>query len=247
MQLSGSSWDQGTLLTITASGAAFSAGDVGNAIVLQQYNASGVLTAEVTVSIVAYTSATVVQGYADQDVPAWAQGAILTWGKAVTTFSGMTQLENMAISVLADGEVVSSPNNPNMQGNIITVSSGGAFTLPQPALVVCAGLPYISQIQTLPIENAQGETLTNKMQMINEVTVMFFYARGGFYGEDLQHLLEWDQRNNEPLSSPVLLYTGPFRIPISSNWEITGQIAVAQYDPLPMGVSAITPTGFTGR
>ena len=245
----GPPWTTITTLTVTASGAAntpFVVGDIGNAVVLQRYNASNVLIDQVTILITGYTSSTVVTGTPDKTVPTWAQVAVTTYGKAVRSFTGLTQLPSTAIAVLADGNVVASPNNPAYPTPVVTDGSGN-FTLPVNALVVCAGLPITAQLQTLPLENYQGETLTNKQQLINEVTGMFFYARGGFWGQDFNHLYQWNQRNNQPLSTPVALYTGPARIPIQGTWEITGQACLQQVDPLPMGLSAVTATGFTGR
>ena len=231
------SFAYGALQTVTASVPTFSAGWVGQAVVFQQYNAANVLIDQVIITVNTYSSTTVITGYPNKAVPAWAQVALTTWGHAVSSFTGATNLAGASVSVLADGNVVASPLNPAYTSPVV-VSGGGAFTLPVNALVVCVGLPYLAQLQTMPLENLQGETLTNKMQVVNEVTPMFYATRGGFWGMDFQHLFQWNQRNAEPLSSPVSLFTGPARIPIQATWEITGTACRAQLDPLPIGIEA---------
>ena len=84
----GGGWTQTDLLTVTCNQAQFSSSDAlgASAVVLQQYDASGQLVAEVTIPITTYLTAETVQGYPDQPVPAWAQGTnvIVTWGKAIS-------------------------------------------------------------------------------------------------------------------------------------------------------------------
>ena len=124
----------------------------------------------------------------------------------------------------------------------------GIINTAYPVLVLTVGLATNMQIETLPVENTQGETLTSKKIMINELTAMFYLARGGMYGQDFDHLNAWNQRllvTPAGLSTP--LYTGPAIISVQGSWEDTGQICIQHQDPIPFGISALTPTGFAGN
>jgi hypothetical protein len=131
-----------------------------------------------------------------------------------------------------------------------TVSLAGTFTTPTNYLVLTAGLPLTCQIQTLPWESGgRGSTLMDNNQLIIEMTAMFYNSRGGSYGQDFAHLFPWEQRGlaYENMSQPTSLFTGPGVIPIQGSWQSTGQVCIQQTDPLPLGISAITPSGFSAN
>ncbi len=249
MTLTGSGWTPTDNLTLTTSALGyFAAGDVGNAIVLQQIAdgstrddddvpiPAGTVTDQVTLSIIAQTSGTVVTVQPDKTVPAWAQALALTaWGRSVHTFAGIDHLNGQTLVGLGDGQVTPA----------ITVSGGG-FTTAQNYMVLTAGLPITADLQTLPVENTQGETIDNKNQLVTEVTATFYESRGGYYGQDVEHLFPLVQRATEPWGDPDYLLTGPRRIPVQGDWQTTGQVWIRQSDPLPMGISAIVPTGYVG-
>ncbi len=122
-------WTPNDVILLTASAASFTnPTDVGNAIVLQNladgttYDStgrlipSGTILAEITLTIITYLSTTTVNAVPQGTLPAWAQVALTTWGKAVRAFSGISHLNGQSISVLADGNVVASPlalNDPD--------------------------------------------------------------------------------------------------------------------------------------
>lgn len=249
-------WQPTDLSTLTSSTNRFAASDVTNknTVVISQIDpVTGLVTDRVTFSILVYISPTQVQGYPQRVVPAWAQSAVSTWGKAVTQFSGMSALAGQSISVLADGNVVASPLNTyaGPQSNQpayppIVVSNTGTFSLPQAALVVTAGLPVQMDIQTMPLENAQGETILNKHQQIKECTPVFYNSRDGLYGQDQYHLKAWHSPRGgaalPPTSTwgyPIAPYTGPARINIQGTSQITGQVWIRVVDPLPFAMSGI--------
>ncbi len=242
----GGGWTPQDDLTLVASVGYFAVGDVGNAIVLQQiadgttYDGdvripADTITDQVTLDIIAYTDTQTVTVQSDKDVPAWARVALATWGKAVHTFAGLGHLEDETVVGLGDGNV--------MPEAIVT---GGTITTADNYLRLTVGLQITADLETLPIENAQGETIQNKRVAVNELTAMFYQTRGGTYGQDFDHLQEWVQRQREAWSDPVGLFTGPVRIGVSGEWQTTGQLAVRQTDPLPIGLSAITVTAYIG-
>jgi hypothetical protein len=223
----GGGWTPTDNLTLTSSVGYFVAGDVGNMIVLQQI-VDGVVIDSVRLNIIGYTSPTVVTVQPGKDVPAWAQVALTTWGKGVHQFSGIDHLEGRTIGGLGDGNVIPQ-----------TVVSGGAFTTALNYVVLTVGLPIQADLETLPLENTQGETISNKKVVVIELTAILYDTRGGFYGQDFAHLQPLVQRAGEPWSDPTFLFTGPRRIPVQGSWQTTGQLAIRQTDPLPMGISAL--------
>lgn len=253
------SWTPNDLMTITATAAHFAASDVTNAnqVVLSQYSTvagqTNLVDSRIAFRITAYVSATQVQGYPLGAVPTWAQGlAVSTWGKAVTQFAGLTQLAGQAISVLADGCVAASPLNPAYP-TTVTVSGTGTFALPSAALVVTAGLPVQADLQIMPLENAQGETVFNKHQVVKEVTPIYASAIGGLYGQDSAHLNAAKQARGTVLpptfaygQPPALLY-GPLRVPIQGASQTTGQVWVRVVDPLPFALAGIITTTEVGN
>ncbi len=228
-------WTPQDNLTLTASAPFFVIGDIGNAIVLQRY-VDGEITARVTLDIIAYTSATVVTVQPDQTVPTWARVALNTWGKAVHHFTGMDHLDGLTIGGLGDGNVVPQ----------VTVTAG-AFTLNANYVVANVGLPITADLETLPIENTQGETIQNKKVAINETTPIFYSSRGGYYGQDFDTLKAIPARSTEPWNTPAYLKNGPERISVPGAWDKTGQICIRQSDPLPIGISGIISTGSVGN
>ncbi len=237
-------WSPTDTVMLTASVATFVLGDVGNQIVFQQIDDDGLVSDQVSFEIVSYTSTTVVVTQPLRDVPTWAQDtALTTWGKAVDEFSGIDHLEGESLSILADGNVIANPANAALP----TISvSGGEFALEEPALVVIAGLSLQMDVETLPLENSQGETIINKRVKLAECTPVFYNSRGGLYGQDADHLDSWKQPTTSPMGYPPSMVTGPYRVPLRGSPQRTGQIHVRLTDPVPWSISAIIATGEVG-
>lgn len=238
----GTGWTPTDTVTLTASSATFALADVGDVFVFQQIDsATGLVTDVVSFTIAAYTSTTVVTGVPQRTVPTWARTtALTTWGIARDTFTGIGHLEGQSLSILSDGNVAA---NPLDDAYPVIAVSGGAFTLPSPGLVVTAGLPLETTIETLPVENAVGETVANKHITVRETTPIFFNSRGGWYGQDEDHLNAWKQPKTSPMGYPVQPYSGPARIPIRGSPQLTGQIVVKNTDPCPFGFTAVVVSG----
>jgi hypothetical protein len=246
MTLSGGTlWTDGENLTLTASASFFTSGDVGNAIYLT--GSDGTL---VRFTIGTYSSATVVMGHTNRDVPVGMQSAAITeWTKAVDEVSGLWHLEGKEVSVFADGYVVASPKNPAYP--VLTVTNG-AITLDRPYGVIHVGLPYISDFETLNIDTPQGETVADKNKIVNEVTMFVEKSRGIWAGPQppsdddvnpLEGLTELKARNLEGYDDPVALKTDDVSIALESHWNSNGRVFVRQVDPLPLTILAIHPAG----
>jgi hypothetical protein len=230
-------------LTLTASSAFFSAGDIGNEI-----HITGADGSVLRCQIVAYTSTTVVTVKPHKTVPtALRTGSTTNWAKAVDQVSGLSHIEGEDVSIFGDAFVVASPNNSAY--TVKTVSSG-VVTLDKCYSVIHVGLPYMSDLETLDIDNPQGETLADKKKLVTSVTVYVEATRGIWAGhkppsdddvDPLEDLYEHKGRNDELMSEPTDLKTGQVEINTKSEWNSNGRTFIRQVDPIPLSVLAIMP------
>lgn len=239
----GSSWLYTETLTLTCSASFFKSTDIGNEIQLNDVNGN-----QIRFRITGYTSATIVTGHPNKTVPASLQGVAITlWTKAVQQLLGLRHLQGQMVSVLGDGFVVSSPNNPSIA--TITVSTDGKITLDRPYGVIQVGLPFVSDIETLDIDLPQGETLSDKVKIISKITAFVNRTRGFWAGNNpndptsLTGLDEFKARNAEGYDAPIELATDQIEINIQPAANKNGRVFIRQVDPVPMTVCAIAPAG----
>lgn len=249
MTLSGSGWTYDDTLTITASAAYFASTDVGNEI--HMYDSEGAM---IRFQLKAYTSTTVMTGKPTTTVPATLQAvAVTNWGKAVDDVYGAFHLEGKSVSVLGDGYVVGSPNNPAYPAYTVT---SGALSFPKCYTVIRVGLPFISDIQTLSIDSFSGETIADKRALVSEVTLQVEKTRGIFAGtrcpeDDITNsdddalfgLYEIKARQYEAYDVGVDTLKGKYDVNVESTWEGEAGVFLRQVDPLPMSVLSIMPKG----
>jgi hypothetical protein len=241
----GTTWAYDESLTLTSSASFFVAADVGNAIHL--YGTDGDI---IRCSITAYTSATVVTVKPHKTVPvAMRSVALNEWDRAVDEVVGLWHLEGETVSVFGDGYVVASPNNESYE--TVTVSNG-KITLDKPYGVIHIGLPITSDLETLDIDTADGETLTNKSKNVQAVTVYVESSRGLWAGskpptdddtDPLEGLREYKARSDEGYDEPIGLKTKPVQITIDGEWNDNGRVFLRQVDPVPLTILSVSPSG----
>lgn len=232
-------------VTLTASVSIFTTADIGH-----EFQITGTDGTLIRFSVTAYVSGTVVTGNPNKSIPFSMQGATLTtWTKAIKTFGGLFHLEGQLVSVLGDGFVVASPNNPGVTQ--LTVLNG-QVTLDRPYGIVHIGLPYTSDLETLDVDTAQSETLADKNKLVTQVDVFLANSRGGFFGNrpagtvdgsSLDKMVEIKVRNAEPYDSPVSLVTGKLKVNIAPNWNSNGRVLIRQVDPLPLNILGVAGAG----
>lgn len=231
MTLSGGvTWEYTEDLTMTSNQPIFSAGDVGNAVVL----ALGAL--RVSCEILAYTSPTIVTVQADKNVPVEFQNTpFLVWAYAADSFAGLHHLEGRLVNVLADG---------NVETPMVVVN--GTITLQRPYTVVHAGLPITADVETLDVEDESTAEVRARHKLIKSVDLLVESSRGIWAGPDANNLLELKQRDTEAWGAPTDLDTGLVEIDLNSTWNKPGRVFVRQQDPLPVNILAIIPYGSVG-
>ena len=155
--------------------------------------------------------------------------AITTYEVARNVISGISWLEGKVLNILADGAV-----HPER-----TVSSG-SITLERAASVVHLGLPYESDLNTLPMA-LQVEALgQGRVKNLNHVWLRVLESSGIFAGPSADKLVEAKQRTVEPYGTPPNLKTQEIKIMLTPTWQDNGQLFVRQTDPLPLTVVGLT-------
>lgn len=222
----GTNWDETETLTITASASFFSAGNVGSAIHFTDTTANIVYR----LNIVGYTSGTVVTAIPNRSLPSTYQNVVRTdWGLAAHLFTGLGHLEGKTVSVLADGLT-----------QVSKTVTDGSITLDRPAVVVHAGLPYTSDMETLEISNSQT-SIRDKKQLIKQVSLIVNGSTGIQAGTDFDHLMEYKARQFENYDQATFLQNKIVDINVPTIWQKAGLVCVRQDKPLPLEVLSVIP------
>jgi hypothetical protein len=220
----GTDWHYPNPLTLAANTSTFSPSDAGTVIILRGDDGEIV---RLTVSTYNTSqSLTVVPG---SIVPESLRGRPADrWGRARSTFSGLSHIEGKAVSILADGSV-----QPQ------AVVTGGSVSIQRPAMLVHVGLQFLSEFETLDLTLQNQPNFLSVQKRVNEVTVICEETRGLFVGPDADHLYENKQRNTENYNDPIKLLTGQAQITIDGRWEQPGRIFIRQSDPLPVSILGV--------
>ena len=224
----GTNYTKGESVTITANYNLFNAppsvDDVGDAIVL--VDGSNYYRC----NIVSTTSQTVATVKLDRDLPISLRNTALTnYEVARNVISGLTYLEGKTVSILADGAV-----HPER------VVSSGSITLERAGSVVHIGLPYASDLNTLPMALQVEAFGQGRVKNINHVWLRVLESSGIFAGPSADKLVEAKQRTTEPYGTPPNLKTEDIKIMLTPAWQDNGQLFVRQTDPLPLTVVGLT-------
>jgi hypothetical protein len=162
-------------------------------------------------------------------VPATLQNiTAASWTFARTYFTGATNLIGQTVSIFADGGI-----QPQA-----LVDQYGGITLPNASGVVHAGLPYVSQIQSMNL-NVQGqESIRDKSKSIRRVSLIVDQSSGFYVGPDFTtaNLIPTPIRQFEPYGSPPNLQTGIISVNIPSYPNDNGTVCIQQSDPVPLTV-----------
>jgi hypothetical protein len=150
-------------------------------------------------------------------------------GAPATVITGFDWLEGETVAILADGAE-----------QVQQVVTGGAITLEQEASVVHVGLPYNSDLQSLPLTLDLDGFGQGRTKNINKVSVRVSGSSALKAGPDFDHLRAYKQRTTELYGTPPSLQTGELEIELTPKWQAEGQIYIRQSSPLPITVVGIT-------
>lgn len=172
------------------------------------------------------------------------------WSSAQNTVKGLIHLAGKEVSVFADDQVLSSPNNPNLQVDTLVVDEDGKVELPDYYTYGYVGLPFVSEFETLDLEAADARTFTDTGKLINEVGMGIRRTRGGFFGQKDSNMSSMEElKTNEEQNAEITpdgTRSGYVSIKFPGDWEKTGRVLIRQVDPLPMTLLSVYPKGVKG-
>ncbi len=142
-----------------------------------------------------------------------------------TTITGLTHLNGKAVSVLADGVVISGKTPAN-----------GQITLTNAASVVQVGIAYNSDIETLNIDttNEAGSSQGKKIK-VSKGFLRVLNTRGLYIGPDSSNLF------SQGVGSSAALFSGDHPFLLGGGYTSGGRMFIRQSDPLPLTITGIMP------
>jgi len=199
--------------------------DVDDAIVIVHNNVNYRL------EIISITNAYTATVKLDIALPSALQNtAISTYEIAEKTLRGLTHLIGKTVNILSDGAVHAQR----------TVDSNGSIVLTRAGSFVHVGLPYTSDLQTLPLMLQAEAGGQGRVKNLNHAWLRVLESSGIFAGPSENKLTEAKTRTNAPYGSPPSLKTEDIKIMLTPTWADNGQIFIRQTDPLPLTVVGLT-------
>lgn len=174
---------------------------------------------------------------------------------ATDTVSGLDHLEGRDVAVYAFskvaggvgdgiGYVVANPLRADLA--VVTVASG-AITLPDAYLRIVVGLPFISDLETLDLDTAQGPTLKTQRTNVAKVGLQVLETRnvwaGGALPPDSTPTTDLDQFVLTGAADENALMTDFIEVNTKGQWNTNGRIALRSIDPTPMTILSAVPQG----
>lgn len=240
----GTTWGAGEAMTVTASTAVFTSGDVGNVLILHATDGT-----TIRLSITVYTSAMVVTATPSVAIPvALRSAAVSVWDKAVDMLGGLDHLEGKDVAILGDNHVVGSPHNARIE---IHTVSGGEVELGDFYTHVYVGLPYFSDLETLDIDKPSGSSLKASKMAVTSVGLLVEKSRALWVGgqppsddtvdplADLTEMPAPDESDYESLHNGFIEANSKL-----VHWNDNGRVFIRSVDPTPATVLAAIPAGF---
>ena len=169
----------------------------------------------------------------DRDYDLYADCGVITPTDASsgnTTVSGLWHLEGQTVQVFLDGAV--QPTE---------VVSNGRITLERSGALACVGLPYNTDIQTLPLALMQAEAggqgvTKNPSKVAIRVADTSILKVGPSFNKLIEvpaHLV------SDLYDSAPALKNQEFRSAVMPNWSSDGPVCIRQDQPLPMTVLSV--------
>jgi hypothetical protein len=154
-----------------------------------------------------------------------------TYTPVGTTVSGLEHLEGELVTVLADGMIVAG----------LTVA-GGEIELPRTASSAQVGMAYVSNMNTLPIENAalQDGTSMGRVKTLSQIVAKFTDTYGGKGGPDEDHLDEFIWNEDLVYGEAPVQFSGEKELSFGPGHNTDKRVYIRQDLPFPMTTNALT-------
>jgi hypothetical protein len=197
-----------------------------------------------------YVSATQIQVLLKDPCPLGLQGmATATWTFARTTFTGATQLANASVVALVDANVIGISSNASVPNGALSVSATGVVTLPTAGGVVQIGLPYLSDFETLPLNEQGQQTIRMRAKAEPVIYLDVVETRNFLAGTDFSTANSWPlaQRAFEPYVGSTAIGNGIFWTRVNSELSSECHTCIRQNMPLPMSIRGHIPSVMIGE
>ncbi|WP_312631606.1 hypothetical protein [Pantoea piersonii] len=150
-------------------------------------------------------------------------------GYPVSRVSGLDHLEGMTVSVTTDGAA-----HPDV------VVSGGAISLQWSSSVVTAGLPYTSELVTLPFQDS-------KIKRVNKVAILFVNSLGGKVSDENGRNTDTIETRDysDMMDNVPGAYDDIKEMTWPGDYNKYGCMKIIQDQPLPMTICAVYPRDWT--
>lgn len=224
VMLSSTNWQPEFPVTITASAALFDTSSVGDAIVLD-YDGE-----PLPIEIYEYVSPTVALGYPEREVPVSLRSPGTSWAMARDTFSGLGHLEGTQVRIGADGF--------DMDRQTVI---GGQITLDQPGVVVCIGLPYVCDFESLDFTLVGGQPVGGRQKLCRAIDLLVKDTRSIKAGTAFDALEELKARELESLYLPPAAKTEIVTLDVHGEWQKSPRVCIRHDSAYPACVLSITP------
>lgn len=149
----------------------------------------------------------------------------------VNSLSGLDWLEGCEVAILADGAEMPTQI---VENGTITLSDGVEATK------INVGLPYVCDLQTLPMAIELEGYGQGVPKNVNEVMLRVYKSSAVFAGPTFEELAEAKVRKTEPLGSPPDLATGTMDIVIPPAWDDEGQVCIRHTSPRALTILSMT-------
>lgn len=140
-----------------------------------------------------------------------------------------THLAGLTVSAVADGIVYPG----------LVVSGSGVVTLPEEAREITVGLPYVSTLETLPLEIMQApESTFSDSKKNSSVLLKYYRSAGGSLrnsGSSKEHDLVF-RRAADLANGPIELKTGTSKVVLPDRFDWERSVIAVQRDPFPMTI-----------
>jgi len=151
-------------------------------------------------------------------------------GASTTTITGLDHLEGEAVDILADGMVV-----------VGKTVSGGQVELDHAVEKAQVGLGFVSNLESLPIENASLEdgTSMGRTKTATQIVAKVTDSYGGKAGPDEDSLDEFIWNEDLVYGQPPEPFSGEKGLKISKTHATDQRFYIRQDLPLPLTINAV--------
>jgi hypothetical protein len=213
--------------------------------------ASGIITTATfscRLLLTAFTSSTVCSVRLKDPCPVGLRGiSTLTWTFARTQLTGATQLAGMQCVALVDGNVFGINSTSTVPNGNLTVSVSGVITLPSAGGVVQIGLPYVSDFETLSLNEQGQETIRMRSKANPVIYLDVAETRNFLAGTDYTNLAPNVQRAYEPYTSATQIQNGVLWTRLASTLDSECHSCIRQNMPLPITIRMHIPQVTVGE